>query len=173
MSLLHDLAREYQAALVGFGQVFLVSGMLVALGYWMKASLMRKLGRPTASKPKRRQSSARKVPPKTAAPKAISQQPASGEPAALHPAPAEIVRVSPELHSQRAAAPVRQVFARGELARDLHQRALIRLESADYAFQRLLLDIAEVISLPQTQEPGDFSPPPAPAVPEQVRRLAA
>gem|GEM_PF-2618242 len=36
MSLLQELVNEYLEAAVAFGQVFLVSGLIVALGYWLK-----------------------------------------------------------------------------------------------------------------------------------------
>lgn len=94
------------------------------------------------------------------------------EPIADPVAPGPESPTSLEVHSQRIAAHVRETIARGERALDLHNRALVRLESADYALQRLVLDLAHLISVPQKPEP--VSPVvvigPAPA---QATRLAA
>ena len=172
MSLLHDLARDYQAALVGFWQVFAASAILVAICYWLKLRLMRKLGWQSAGRPKR-QTSARRVRSRATTRTVAPPKPVSPDPVVLQPPSVAPMRISPETHSERAAALVRQVVDRSERACDLHQRSLVRLESADYAFQRLLLEVAEIIAFPQVQEPGSLPPPAEQILPEQVRRLAA
>jgi len=179
MSLLYDFARDYQAALVGFGQVFAASALLVGIFYWLKMRLMKKLGWQSRSRPKRQ--SARRVRSKAAGrigskAAAKATRPSKAAPQEfLAPSASQWVppRISPEAHSQRAAALIHEVVARGERARELHQRSLVRLEAADYAFQRLLLEVAEVINLPQAQEVGDSPRPAELILPEQVRPLAA
>lgn len=64
-----------------------------------------------------------------------------------------------ETQTQRAAAPVRLTIARGERAQELHSRAAVRLESAEYAFRRLLEDLADVMPLPQHAERNEAAIP--------------
>ena len=53
-----------------------------------------------------------------------------------------------EIHWQRAIAPMQSSVTRGHRARELHQRASIRLSAADYAFDRMLEELSAVIVLP-------------------------
>lgn len=175
ISLLHDLARDHLAALVGFGQVFLASGVLVAFGYWLKARLLRRWGTAAARRPQPRRL-ARKVPATQARRRPIYFEPSRpAEPkadrVAAEPDEPE-APISLEAHSERIAAHVRQTIARGERALDLHNRALVRLESADYALQRLALELAHLISVPQKLEPAHPAVFVGPA-PEHATRLAA
>lgn len=172
MSLLYDLARDYQAALVGFGQAFVVSGLLVAFGYWLKARLLRGWGT-AAIDGRRRQRVAKKATQTHARPRPAYFEPLQpAEPVLDHDVPGPEAPTSLEVHSQRIAAHVRTTIARGERARDLHNRALVRLESADYALQRLVLELAHLISVSQEPEPAPQAIVIGPA-PAQATRLAA
>ena len=173
ISLIYDLARDYQAALVGFGQVFVASGVLVALGYWLKARLHPKSNRPSPSRPRRTRFSTRTT--RTSA----KPRPAYFEVSTAtvrdqgtsEPVPRNIP-TSLAIHSQRVAAHMRLTMARADRALELHNRALIRLESADYALQRLVLDLAYLISVPEQPESTRPAMPTGTA-PEHAVRLAA
>ena len=163
MSLLQDLARDYQSAVVDFGQVLLASGILVTIAWGLKRWLLPNRAVPSRKarlgwvKPKAK---VFEVPVRT-----IATDVSSG-PTAMRP-------MSPETHLQRAAASLGSKIAHGERARELHDRAFVRLESVDYAFQRLLLDITPFVSL--IPEPDVTHPaPPMTSVPQQhTVRLAA
>ncbi len=140
-SLLQDLAREYQAALVGFGQVFLASAGFVAIACLLKWCLLPKQKAPIVRKPRQRK--ARGMGTELAKANAErSSALAQSHSTAMTSDIAVSRPMPPEAHCQRAVAPVRRVIACGERARELHDRAFVRLEAADYAFQRLLLEIA-------------------------------
>jgi len=53
-----------------------------------------------------------------------------------------------EMHWQRAIAPMQSSIARGKRARDFHERAAMRLDAADYAFDRMLEELSSVLTLP-------------------------
>lgn len=173
MSLLYDLARDHQAALVGFGQVFVASGVLVALGYWLKARLLRKRKRSKLSRPRRSWLMAR-APRRSAKWKPAYFETSTalvrhqGTSEADHPN----IPTSLAIHSQRVAAHMRLTIARADRALELHNRALVRLESADYALQRLVLDLAYLISVPEKPESTRPAMPTGTA-PEHAVRLAA
>lgn len=171
MSLLHDLARDYQPALVGFGQVFLASGILVALGYGLRARLLRRWGTSTARRPRRprllRRERRRQAKRRPAYFEAVTASEANADQVAAGPEPA-----TRETHSQRIAAHIRATIARGERTVELHNRALVRLESADYALQRLVLDLAHLISVPQKPD-GAYPAVPIGIAPQHATRLAA
>ncbi|MFO7297028.1 MAG: hypothetical protein DIU57_001255 [Pseudomonadota bacterium] len=157
-SFLYDLARAHQTELIGFGQAFLVSALIVGLGYWLKARLLRGWGAPAAkrlrsSKPatrKQRSSANRRPIPVEATP--VVEAPTAAEPVEATPIP-PAQPLSLEAHSQRVAEHMRRTIARGERIVALHNRARIRLESADYAFQRLVMDLAHLVSVPKKPEP--------------------
>lgn len=158
MSLLQELLGDHLEAVIGFGQVFLASGMVVAVGYWARVRLF---GSPPP-KPKRRRAqknerSSKRLPKPDQKPSAsiaadVVQLPAAPEPLTVAPKLAAGWANSLEFHSQRVATFVRQAAARGEAANELHERARVRLEAADYTFQRLVLDLASIISVPQKPE---------------------
>lgn len=167
ISLAYDLVSDHQSELLGFGQVFLASGILVAFGYWMKARLLRRWG----ISPSRRSRPTRPVRQKQ---KSTAKRSAYFELARVAEPPADAVAVepeSPQSHSERIAALVRMTIARGERAAELHERALTRLESADYALQRLVMELAHLISVPQKPVPAD--PVSMISAPGHMTRLAA
>ena len=157
-SFLYDLVRDHQSELIGFGQAFLISGILVGLGYWIKARLLGRSGAPAAnrsrsSKPAKRkqQGSAKRRPTYVEASTAVEAVPA----AEVSEDATSIVPTQPlslEAHSQLVTEHMRMTIARGERIVALHSRARIRLESADYAFQRLVMDLAHLISVPKKPE---------------------
>lgn len=172
ISLLQEFARDHQSALVDFGQVFLASAILVAIAGWAKWRLLPNRANSIARKPRqpkarqnrsvlvKRQAANFEVPVAT-----IAKNVPSGPPV-MRP-------MSPEMHLQRAVSCLGSKIAHGERAQDLHGRAFVRLESVDYAFQRLLLDITPFVSL---NSKGDVPLPAPPMIdtPEQhTVRLAA
>lgn len=164
ISLAYDLVSDHQSELLGFGQVFLASGILVAFGYWMKARLLRRWG----ISPSRR---SRPTRPARQKQKSTTKRSAYFEPARLAEPPVAVEPESPQSHSERIAALVRMTIARGERAAELHERALTRLESADYALQRLVMELAHLISVPQKPVPAD--PVSMISAPGHMTRLAA
>lgn len=170
MSLLQELARDYQTAVVGFGQVFLASGVLVAIAWWLKSRLMPGQAEPTARKP--RQPKSRQARTDVFKPKAQSFATPLPTIVTTNASP-ERLPMSAETHWQRAAEPLRLMIGHGERARDLHDQAFVRLESADYAYQRLLLDLAPFISLSPEPEATHPAPPVISTPQEHTVRLAA
>ncbi len=158
-SVLQDLVREYQAAMIGFGQVFLISGILVAIAYGLKARLMPQKARLATGKSFKAKT--RTSPAKPSRSLKSERQPAPPEPkVATSDCKAE-APMSPEAHWERAIAPIRLGVARSERARELHDRAAIRLDSADYAFRQLLVELAEVlgpVDEPELSQPVFFTP---------------
>lgn len=186
MSVIQDFARDYLGAVIGFGQVFLASGILVAVAYGLKSRLLPERPEPIARKPKnrkpRRQKPATKAKTRsTAAPAADPKPKTEPEPVRFIPASTPEASASPpsispallDTHWQRAIEALHLSIERAEKARELHERALVRLDSADYAFQRMLIDLVDVISPPQQQTTSPAQPP-ASKIPERpTRRLAA
>lgn len=155
MSLFHDFAREFGGTLIGFGQVFLGSAIVVAIAYGLKARLL-------GNKPKTRarRSQQRKARQSGAAPgakRSAATPRGSADPVQLAPATSNELtsNTAPnasmlDVHWERAIEPLRISIARTERANELHKRALVRLDSADYALQRLIDELADVI--PRIQE---------------------
>ena len=171
MSLLQDLARDYQSAVVDFGQVLLASGILVTIAWGLKRWLLPDRAGPSRKprQPRAREARLGWVKPKAKGfevPVRTVATDVSSGPTAMRP-------MSPETHLQRAAASLGSKIAHGERARELHDRAFVRLESVDYAFQRLLLDITPFVSL--IPEPDVTHPaPPMINIPQRhTVRLAA
>ncbi|MCL4766769.1 MAG: hypothetical protein KJZ80_11085 [Hyphomicrobiaceae bacterium] len=135
---------------IGFVQVFAASGALVCFAYWLKSRVMPDTpGRVARRSRQRTRLVSRRQRPQ--ARPAYFEAPLAALPAAALPIPAEA-------HSERAAEPVRLTIARGERAQELHSRAAVRLESAEYAFRRLLEDLSHVMPLPQRLESCEDAP---------------
>lgn len=161
MSLFHEFVGAYWGTtLIGFGQVFLVSGFAVAMAYWLKARLMPKRTKPIARKRSRLRA---RLPQRPTVSKVSARSMDAGHFVPVAPAEHASSTSAPgsmlDVHWQRAVEPLQDSIARGERANELHGRALVRLDSADYALQRLLLDLADVIpSLRQPVETAAAQP---------------
>jgi len=179
MSLLQELVNEYLEAAVAFGQVFLVSGLIVALGYWLK---LRIFGSPPPKQKRLAPKQAanrtkRSVKPKqsslvqTASREESIQVSISPEPSEA-PVPAGGWIHSLESHSKRLAAYVQQAAGRGERVNKLQELARVRLDAADYTFHRLLQDLASVIPVSAKPAAQALEEPVAPSAEEHIKLAA-
>jgi hypothetical protein len=151
---LHAFAQNDDVT--SFLQVFLAVALVVAVIYAGRALL-----RPANPVRSVTMPVARKSPPvrsRQATNQAEPQQPVATP---SDPEPERIVLKMPgEAHWQRAIAPMQSSITRGHRARELHQRASIRLSAADYAFDRMLEELSAVIVLPvRATASGTFNAP--------------
>lgn len=125
--------------------VFLVVAIGMALIYAVRAlrrpadSVRSSAGKASVRSPLRR-------------PQQVTKQSGAGEAPSASPASAAevmVARISAERHLERAIAPMQSSVARGYRARELHQRASVRLGAADYAFDRMLEELSAVIAFPE------------------------
>ena len=138
---LHTLSRNEDVA--SFLQVFLAVALVVAVIYAVRALLrpadqVRSVAKPVVRKspPVRRQVAKQAEPQRpVGVPSSVEQE-------------RPLLRMPGEAHWQRAIAPMQSSVTRSHRARELHQRASIRLSAADYAFDRMLEELSAVIVLP-------------------------
>ena len=137
------LALTQNEGVAGFFQVFLgvaaIGGVIYAVRAILRpASPVRATALPVPRKsPPARGRTVPSIPLPRATPESHEVQ------SRLH-----VLKMTADAHWQRAVAPMQLSVARGHRARDLHQRAAMRLGSADYAFDRMLEELSLVIALP-------------------------